>query len=94
MSLWDCVFTGGIAGFSLFGTKLSLAGDAALDLTSDFLGAALFERVSTSPYDERACANDRQGLHLLILLSPLYNARMPRRFVVVAPKTKRAATCG
>jgi hypothetical protein len=67
MSLWNCVFAGGIAGLSLFGTKLSLAGHAALELIPDFLRAALFERVSTSPHDERARANDRQGLHLLIL---------------------------
>jgi hypothetical protein len=75
MSLWDCVFAGGIAGFSLFGAQLPLARHATLELTPDFLGAALFERVSTSPSDERARANDRQGLHLLILGSKRGNAR-------------------
>jgi hypothetical protein len=75
MSLWNSVFTGGITGFSLFGPDRSLAGYAALELTSDFLGSALFERVSASAHNQRARANDRQGLHLLILGSVRSNAR-------------------
>jgi hypothetical protein len=59
MSLWNPVFPGWIAGFSLLGTKLPLPGDAALELTSNFLRGALFERVSASHHDKRARAYDR-----------------------------------
>ena len=76
MGLWNGVFTGGIAGAPLFRANRSLAGDAALELTSDFLGTALFEWVSASAYNERAGANNRQGLHLLILGSERSNARV------------------
>jgi len=67
MSLRNRMFSGWIAGFSLFGTNCSLPSHTALELTSDFLRAALFEWIGASPHDERARANDRQGLHLLIL---------------------------
>jgi hypothetical protein len=75
MSLWNSVFAGRIVRGTLDRANRSLAGHAALELTSDFLRAALFERVSTSPHDERARANDRQGLHLFILGSEWCNAR-------------------
>jgi hypothetical protein len=75
MGLWNRVFTGGVARGPLFRANRSLARHAALELTADFLGTALFERVSTSAYNERARANDRQGLHLLILGSERSNAR-------------------
>ena len=61
------MFAGGITGLSLFRTKLPLPGHSALKLASNFFRAALFERISASPHDERARANDRQGLHLFIL---------------------------
>jgi hypothetical protein len=75
MGLWNRMFTGGIVRGPLFRANCSLAGHAALELTSDFLCAALFERVSASPHNERARANDRQGLHLFILRSEWSNAR-------------------
>ena len=75
MGLWNRMFTSGIARGPLFRTNRSLAGHAALELASDFLRGALFERVSTAAYNERARANDRQGLHLLILGSERSNAR-------------------
>jgi hypothetical protein len=75
MGLWNRVFTGGIAGGPVFRSNRSLARHAALELTADLLGTALFERISTSAYNEGARANDRQGLHLLILGSERGNAR-------------------
>ena len=75
MGLGNRMFTGGIARGPLFRADRSLAGHAALELTSDFLRAAFFERISTPSYNERARANDRQGLHLLILGSERCNAR-------------------
>jgi hypothetical protein len=71
MSLWNSVFAGRIVRGPLFRANRSLAGHAALELASDFLRGALFERISASPHDERTRANDRQGLHLLILGSDL-----------------------
>ena len=68
------MFAGWIAGLSLLGTDRTLAGHAALKLTSNFLRGALFERVSASPHDKRARANERQGLHLLILGNEAGNA--------------------
>ena len=75
MSLRNPVFAGGITGLSLFRTKLPLPGHSALKLASNFFRAALFERISASPHDERARANDRQGLHLFILGSERTIAR-------------------
>jgi hypothetical protein len=75
MCLWNRMFAGRIAGGPLLRTKRSLAGHSALQLFSDLLGTALFERVSASPPNERARANDRQGLHLFILESEQSNAR-------------------
>jgi hypothetical protein len=69
------MFTGGIARGPLLRANRSLAGHAALELISDFLGGALFEWVSASADNERARANDGQGLHLLILGSERSNAR-------------------
>jgi hypothetical protein len=74
MGFGNRMFTGGIARGPLFRADRSLAGHAALELTSDFLRAAFFERISTASYNERARANDRQGLHLLILGSERPNA--------------------
>jgi hypothetical protein len=71
MSLWNSVFASRIIRWAFDRANRSLAGHAALELTSDFLRAALFEWISASPHDERARANDRQGLHLLILGSDL-----------------------
>jgi hypothetical protein len=75
MSLWNSVFAGGVILRAIDRANRSLAGHAALELTSDFLRAALFEWVSASPHDKRTRANDRQGLHLFILGSELSNAR-------------------
>jgi hypothetical protein len=75
MGLWNRMFTGGIVRGPLFRANRSLARHATLELTSDFLRGALFERVSTAAENERARANDRQGLHLLILGSERSNAR-------------------
>jgi hypothetical protein len=75
MGLWNRMFTGRIARGPLFRTDRSLAGYTPLQLTTDFLGAAFFERVSTSTGEKRARANDRQGLHLFILGSERSNAR-------------------
>jgi hypothetical protein len=83
MRLWNRVFTGGIVRSPLFRANRSLAGHAALELASDFLGGALLERVSASAYNERARANDRQGLHLLILGSEQSNARARLRRLIV-----------
>jgi hypothetical protein len=68
------VFAGRIVRGPLFRANRSLAGHAALELASDFLRAALFERISASPHDERTRANNRQGFNLLILGSDLFIA--------------------
>jgi hypothetical protein len=68
------VFAGWIVGGTLERTNRALAGHSALELTSDFLRAALFQWISASPNDERARANDRQGLHLFILRNEGGNA--------------------
>jgi hypothetical protein len=47
MSLGNSVFAGGIALFAIDRANGSLAGDATLELTSDFFRAAFFKRVST-----------------------------------------------
>jgi len=74
MSLWNSVLAGGITRLSLFRTNRPLASHATLKLISNFIGAALFEWISASAHNERARANDRQGLHLLILGSERPNA--------------------
>jgi len=75
MSLGNSVFAGRITLFAIDRANGSLTGYAALELIPDFPRAALFERVSTSPSEKRARANDRQGLHLFILGSERSNAR-------------------
>jgi hypothetical protein len=75
MSLWNSVFAGRIVRWAIDRANGSLSGHAALELTSDFLRAALFEWISASPHNKRARANDRQGLHLFILGSERSNAR-------------------
>jgi hypothetical protein len=75
MSLWNAMFSGGIVRGTFDRTNRSLAGYSALQLTPDFLGAALFEWVSTSTGEKRAGANNREGPHLLILGKEGGNAR-------------------
>jgi hypothetical protein len=69
MRLGNAMFAGWIAGLSLFGNDLSLAGDAALQLRLNFFTTSLFERIGATA-DKRCTRDheqDRQGLHLLIL---------------------------
>jgi hypothetical protein len=75
MSLWNSVFASRIIRWAFDRANRSLAGHATLKLTSHFLRTALFEWISASLHDERARANDRQGLHLFILGSERSNAR-------------------
>jgi hypothetical protein len=75
MSLRNGVFAGGIILLTLLRANRSLSGDAALELTPDFLRGPLFERVRTCPGEKRARANNRQGLHLFILGSARGYAR-------------------
>jgi hypothetical protein len=74
MSLRNSVFAGGIIRSSINRSDGSLAGRAALKLISDFVSAALFQRIGTPGNDERECADDRQGLHPLILGNKAGNA--------------------
>ena len=74
MSLRDAMLAGGIIFRSVNRTDSPLAGDAALELASYFLGAALFQRIGTPTRDKRERADDRQGFHLLILESKCANA--------------------
>jgi hypothetical protein len=67
MSLRDAVLSRGIIRRSINRAYCSLAGYAALELTSYVLGAALFQRIGTPTRNKRERANHRQGLHLLIL---------------------------
>jgi len=75
MSLRDAVFSCGIIRRSIKRAHRSLARHAALELASHFFGAALFQRIGTPTRDKRERADDRQGLHLLILRSDRTNAR-------------------
>jgi hypothetical protein len=52
MGLWNSMFAGGIVRGPLFRANPSLAGHAALELASDFLRAALFQRVGACPHHE------------------------------------------
>ena len=61
------MFAGGIVRSPFLRTNRSLSGYAALQLTPDFLGTALFERISTSTGEKRARAEKREGFHLLML---------------------------
>jgi hypothetical protein len=74
MSLRDAVFAGGIPRLSLFRTNLPLPGHSALKLASNFLAAALLQRIGTSTRDKRECENDREGFHLHILGNARINA--------------------
>ena len=76
MSLRYCVFAGRIIFRAVLRTNRALTGDAALELTAHFLRATLFERIRACPGEKRARANNRQGLHLLILGSRRSNARI------------------
>ena len=75
MSLRDAVFSRGIIRRSIKRADRSLARHAALELASHFVGAALFQWIGTPTRDKRERADDRQGLHLLILRSDRTNAR-------------------
>ena len=75
MVLRDAVLSRGITWRSIKRDYRSLAGHAALELASHFFGAALFQRIGTPTRDKRERADDRQGLHLLILRSDRTNAR-------------------
>ena len=75
MSLRDAVLAGGIIFRAVNRTDSPLAGDAALQLASHFLGAALFQWIGTPTRDKRERANDRQGFHLFMLRSNRTNAR-------------------
>ena len=75
MSLRDAVFSRGIIRRSIKRADRSLARHAALELASHFFGAALFQGIGTPTRDKRERADDRQGLHLLILRSDRTNAR-------------------
>jgi hypothetical protein len=75
MSLRDAVFSRGIIRGSINRAHCSLAGDAALKLSTDFLSAAMFEWIGATASDQRERADDRQGFHLLILRSDETNAR-------------------
>jgi hypothetical protein len=75
MSLRDAVLSRGIIRRSIKRAHRSLARHAALELASHFFGAALFQRIGTPTRDKRERADDRQGLHLLILRSDRTNAR-------------------
>ena len=75
MSLRDAVFSRGIIRRSIKRAHRSLARHAALELASDFFGAALFQRIGTPTRDKRERANYRQGFHLLMLRSDRKNAR-------------------
>ncbi len=55
------MFAGGIALFTIDRANGSLAGDAALKLTSDFVAAAFFEWVSTSTGEKRATDRNQKG---------------------------------
>ena len=74
MSLRDAVLSGRIARFSIDRADRPLARHTALQLTSDFFRAALFQRIGTPTCDKRERADDRQGFHLLILESKCANA--------------------
>jgi hypothetical protein len=74
MSLRDAVLTCGIIRGAINWPQCPLAGDAALELALNFLRAALFQRISATARDQRERAQDRQGLHLLILGSQGDNA--------------------
>jgi hypothetical protein len=75
MLLRDTVLSRGITRRSIKRADCSLARHAALELASHFFRAALFQRIGTPTRDKRERADDRQGLHLLILRSDRTNAR-------------------
>ena len=74
MVLRDAVLCRWIIRRSIKRADRSLAGHAALELASDFLRAALFQRIGTPTRDKRERADDRQGFHLLILEGKCANA--------------------
>ena len=78
MSLRDAVLCRWIIRRSIKRADRSLAGHAALELASDFLRAALFQRIGTPTRDKRERADDRHGFHLLMLRNESGNARALR----------------
>jgi hypothetical protein len=63
------VFSSRVAGITLLRHDLTLAGQAALKLRSDFVASSLFKRIGAPAGDQHAADRDkdRQGLHPLIL---------------------------
>jgi hypothetical protein len=68
------VFAGGIIRRSIKRSDRPLTCRAALELAPDFLRAPLFQRIGTPRADKCECADDRQGLHPLILGNKAGNA--------------------
>jgi hypothetical protein len=58
MRLGNAVFAGWIARVALLRNKLSLAGNAALQLRLHFLTASLFERIGATT--GKCCPSDRE----------------------------------
>jgi hypothetical protein len=79
MGLGNAMFSGWVPRISLFGDKLTLAGDAALQLRLNFVTGSLFERIGASAGDQHAADRDqdRQGPHLLILGMNFAKANVP-----------------
>ena len=61
------MFAGRIVSGTLDRTNRSLAGHSALQLSSDLLGGALFQRIGASARHQGERAEERQGFHLSIL---------------------------
>jgi hypothetical protein len=69
MRLRHAVLGGGITGFTRFGTDLSFAANASLQLRLDFITRALFERIRATERKQREddSKEERPGPHRLIL---------------------------
>jgi hypothetical protein len=78
MSLRDAVLSRRIIRRSINRADRSLAGHAALELSSHVLRAALFQWIGTPTRNQRERAENRQGLHLFILGNERCNARALR----------------
>ena len=74
MRLRNAVLGCRVARWPLDRSDGSLAGNSAPQLVLHFLSAAFLHRVGATSYDQRARAQDRQGLHLLILGKERSNA--------------------
>jgi len=69
MCLWHGVFPGLIILRAIDRAECSLTGDTAFQLSFNFSGAALFQRICATACQHRPGnrEEDRQALHLLIL---------------------------